>query len=203
MKIRAVLIDDDPSFIDIVEAYLTDSEIEIIGTASKVLEGIKLAQQIVPDVALVDINISVYGDGFVVTREILKINKTKVIILSNYTNAFEESMEAGVAAYVNKSEIHLLEDEIRRLFTGQSYSESIIKKYKLMQKKEEIFRRLSITQRDLVDDILMGLTTEEIAHKQCKSVNTIKSQKQVIYKLLNVKDYKELIALFSDNCEAG
>jgi DNA-binding NarL/FixJ family response regulator len=201
MKIRAVLIDDDHSFKDIVEAYLADSEIEIIGTASKVSEGIKLAQQVAPDVVLVDINISSYGDGFIVIKEILKAIKTKVVILSNYTNAFEESIEAGAAAYVNKSEIHLLADEIRRLFTGQSYSESIIQKYKLMQKKERMLRKLSITQRDLVDDILMGLTTEEIAQKQYKSVNIIKSQKQMIYKLLNVKDYKELIDLFFDNCK--
>ena len=128
MKIRAVLIDDDHSFKDIVEVYLADSEIELIGTANKVSEGTKLAQQLEPDIVLVDINISNYGDGFTVTKEILKTIKTKVIILSNYPNAFEESMEVGAAAYVNKSEIHLLLDEISRLFTGQSYSESIIQK---------------------------------------------------------------------------
>ena len=77
----------------------------------------------------------------------------------------------------------------------------VLFKNKLMQKKERILRKLSIVQRDLVDDILIGLTTEEIAQKKCKWVNTIKSQKQMIYKLLNVKDYKELIALFLDDCK--
>lgn len=66
MKIKALIIDDMPLAIASLQADLADSheeDIEVIGTASGVMEGAKLIKKLRPDMIFLDIHMG-DGDGF-------------------------------------------------------------------------------------------------------------------------------------------
>ena len=66
MKIKALIIDDMPLAIASLQADLADNheeEVEVIGTASGVMEGAKLIKKLSPDMIFLDIHMG-DGDGF-------------------------------------------------------------------------------------------------------------------------------------------
>lgn len=104
-KKRILLIDDEPDVLDLIKSRLEINDYEVI-TALNGEEGIKRAQEVRPDLILLDI-IMPGKDGFEVCRE-LKVNfSTKdipVIFLSakgREDDAFE-GLRLGAVNYIVK-----------------------------------------------------------------------------------------------------
>ena len=105
--IRVLLVDDQPLLRSGFRALLdAEEDIEVVAEASDGLEGVALAREHVPDVALVDIRMPVI-DGIEATRRIAAdpaLAAVHVVILTNY--GFDEhvldALRAGAAGFLVK-----------------------------------------------------------------------------------------------------
>src|ERR1035438_6757643 len=84
-KIRVFLTDDHTLFRDGIRTLLAaESDLEVVGEAANALDAVALAQQLRPDVVLMDIGMAGMS-SFEATRQVRKERPdTKVIFLSMY-----------------------------------------------------------------------------------------------------------------------
>ena len=106
--VRVLIVDDDPLFLDALEAILgIEAQIEIAGRAHDGEEATRLAGELGPDVVLLDLSMPVV-DGFEASRRIrADAPGTAVIVLTGSSNAedVEKAGDAGATGYVTKDRI--------------------------------------------------------------------------------------------------
>ena len=107
-SVRVLIADDDPLFMDALEAIFgIESQIEIAGRAQDGEEAMRLAGELSPDVVLMDLSMPVV-DGFEASRRIrLESLATAVVVLtgSSYAEDMEKAYDAGASGYVTKDRI--------------------------------------------------------------------------------------------------
>lgn len=107
--VRVLIADDDPLFIEALEAILgIESEIEVAGRANDGEEATRLAGELEPDVVLMDLSMPVL-DGFEASRRIRAEapTTTTVVVLtgSSYAEDVKKAYDAGASGYVTKDRI--------------------------------------------------------------------------------------------------
>jgi two-component system nitrate/nitrite response regulator NarL len=106
--IRVLIADDHGLFAEALQAILAvDRRIEVTGRAHDGEQAIELAQQLEPDVVLMDISMPVL-DGVEATRRIGElVPETRVLMLtgSNSRHDVDRSRQAGAAGYLTKDRI--------------------------------------------------------------------------------------------------
>jgi DNA-binding NarL/FixJ family response regulator len=106
--IRVLIADDHRLFAQALEAILAaDDRIEVAGHARDGREAVQLAEELQPDVILMDIAMPAM-DGFQATRVIRKNNSTACILMltgSNSRTDVDRARKAGAAGYVTKDRI--------------------------------------------------------------------------------------------------
>ncbi len=116
--IRLVLVDDQPIVRQGLRKRLTlEPDMTVVGEASNGREAVTLAQQLTPDIVLMDIEMPVM-DGIAATAVLRKsAPQSAVVLLTIYDNVSTRARahSAGAAAFVHKSgEIELLLAAIRQ-----------------------------------------------------------------------------------------
>jgi DNA-binding NarL/FixJ family response regulator len=103
--LRILIVDDDPVFRELIAFVLrADVGAEIVGQAFDGAEGVELAQELHPDVVVMDLRMPGM-DGFEATRQIAAtVPGTRVIVVSSSKERddIERAGRAGAAGYVPK-----------------------------------------------------------------------------------------------------
>lgn len=100
MKIKCILVDDEPLAIKVLQNYFTNfSDFEVIGTFNNAIEALDFINNNSVDVAFLDINMPMMT-GF----ELISLieNKTKVIITTAFREFAAESYDLDVLDYLVK-----------------------------------------------------------------------------------------------------
>jgi DNA-binding NarL/FixJ family response regulator len=85
VPLRCLLIDDSPEFLGSAERLLSAQGLAVVGSASSGDDGIELAQELRPDVALVDVQLG-DEDGVEVARRLAAVTPApRVILISTHT----------------------------------------------------------------------------------------------------------------------
>jgi two-component system, NarL family, nitrate/nitrite response regulator NarL len=118
-SIRVLIADDHRLFAEALEVILAgDERISVVGHASDGGEAVRLAQQLHPDVILMDISMPVM-DGIEAAQTIRETDGGACILMltgSNSRSDVARARAAGAAAYVTKDRIAAqLIDAIREL----------------------------------------------------------------------------------------
>jgi DNA-binding NarL/FixJ family response regulator len=104
VRLRVLAVDDDRRFLEEIRELLEDEGFDVAGTASDGSEAVTLADELCPDVVLMDLRMPTL-DGLGATRLIKQhLPTTQVVILSAYEDPGlqEGAEEAGVYCYLIK-----------------------------------------------------------------------------------------------------
>ncbi len=201
-KIKVLVVDDHAILRDGIRALLgLHDDIEIVGEASEGKEAIEKAQQLIPDVVIMDIAMPGM-DGLEATRRIGKKNpKIKVLVLTQYDNKeyILSVIKAGAAGYVSKRALGSeLVSAIRAVDKGDSFlypsaATALIEDYLQQAEREEPYDRLTAREREILKLIADGHTSQEIADMLFISLKTVLGHRTKIMEKLDLHNRTELI----------
>lgn len=125
MTIRVLLADDHPAYRDQLTHLLNqEPDMRVVGTAENGLVAVLMAQEILPDIVLIDIAMPLQN-GIEATRRIVSdCPSVKVIALSVHSDRriVEEIRRAGALGYVQKDHpFPGLVRAIRAVHSGKKY----------------------------------------------------------------------------------
>jgi DNA-binding NarL/FixJ family response regulator len=120
VKLRCLIVDDSSSFLEAAQALLEREGLSVVGGASSGGEALRAAEELRPDVVLVDISLG--GEsGFDVARSLVDDEEdggSAVILISTHSESdFADLIEASPAiGFLPKSELSA--EAIRRMVNG-------------------------------------------------------------------------------------
>lgn len=195
MTIRVLIADDHKLFRQGLIGLMRTREglVEVIGEASTGIEAIRLAEQLHPDVILMDIYMP-QVDGLQAAKEIrARFPEIAIVILtsSERDGHLYEAVQIGVAGYLLKS---LDAEELFELLDGVVKGETAMTRAMAGKLLKAVANRLAngdkgeqaLTERELyvLRLVASGATNSEIAEKLSISINTVKSHlKNILEKL--------------------
>jgi DNA-binding NarL/FixJ family response regulator len=204
-KIRVLIAEDHTIVRQGLSALLrSEPDMEVAGEASDGLEAIAMAEEVVPDVVLMDIAMRNLN-GLEATRRIKKrFPLMKVLALTMYDNEewIFQILKAGASGYLIKDSAMIdLVSAIRAICQGDSYlspsiSRKVIEDYiRLAESGEQKSPEdlLSSREREILQLIAEGNSIPQIASLLCISKKTAEAHKNHIMDKLNIHDKVGLI----------
>ncbi|WP_286170757.1 response regulator [Bacillus sp. NTK071] len=197
MGMKLLLADDHLMVRKGLRLFLqSQPDIEIIGEASTGLEAVTLAEQLQPDVVLMDL-IMPEMDGIEATKQLKqKYPGMKIIILTSFSDQDHvlPAIRAGAEGYQLKD---IDPDEliytIRAAFNGKSHlhplaTNQLMSHMTGKDEEETLFEALTKRERDVLREITLGKSNKEIASSLYITEKTVKTHVSSILSKLNVHD---------------
>ena len=203
-KIRMLLADDHIIVRKGLRSLLdADPDIEVVGEAGDGRQAVEKAEQLLPDVVLMDITMPALN-GLEATRRIRKLlPQVKVLILT--VHATEEYvfqiLRAGASGYVVKqAAVTELISAIHAVHSGGSFlspaiCREVIEEYCLQAEAMEAqddFGRLTDREREVLQLIAEGHSNRKIAELLSVTEKTVEAHRARLMDKLNVHSIAEL-----------
>jgi DNA-binding NarL/FixJ family response regulator len=199
MSLHILLADDHPIVRQGLKILLEREGFTVIGEASDGREAVRLAQELGPDIALLDLTMPLLN-GIDAGRAILQTSpKTKIVLLTMYAEDHYvlEALRAGIKGYVLKTKApEQLVEAIQEVSRGKLYltpgvSEVVVQAY--LAKSELPPEPLSLREREVLQLIAEGKTTKEVAVVLGISAKTAESHRTRIMGKLNIHETASLV----------
>lgn len=203
-KIRILIADDHTLFRNGICALLEDEQdMVVVGEADNGRDAVRLACQLKPHVALMDIAMPLLN-GLEATRQIKREHpEISVLVLTMYDHEeyFREMLQAGASGYiVKRAAAGELVSAIRAVYNGEAALSPTITRLLLEdylsrdgRKEEDAPNALSSREREVLQLIAEGRTSREIAEILHLSVKTVQSHRTSLMQKLDLHDRGELI----------
>lgn len=171
-----------------------DPELRIVGEASNGLEAVQLAQELKPQVIVMDMAMPEM-DGVQATREILRRQpKTGIIILSMYSqeNYVRNAFDAGALGYILKNADDIdLASAIKDVAAGKRVLDPGL--VSAEREPDDAFDKLTPREKQILQLIAEGNSNKEIAALLNLSVNTVAVHRANLMDALGVHRTAELV----------
>ena len=195
--IRVLLVDDHTLFRSGVKSLLQrQSDFEVVGEAPDSLQGVKRAEELKPDVVLLDLHMPGISGKDAVKLFLEAAPETHIVMLTVSENAGDllESLRAGASGYLLKNiETEMLLDSIRRAADGDSVVSAQMtgKLVRGLQAAREAPTEaekdgLSPREREILSHVAKGSSNKEIARNLKVAESTVKIHVQHILRKLNL-----------------
>lgn len=202
-----VLIVDDHEVVRLGLISLLQRRFQVVGEAASVVEAVRMARQVQPDVVVMDIRLP-DGSGVEACREIRgERPETKVIMLTSYPDdeAVYGSIMAGASGYLLKqTRGQSLAEAIERVARGESLldpaiTDKVLERMRQMAKGEsDELGQLSPQEQKILLAIAEGKTNKEIAEEVFLSDKTVKNYVSSILSKLNLRRRSEAAAFIAE-----
>ena len=205
MGITVVLADDHTVVRDGLKAYLeTESDINVIGTASNGREAVRLARKLTPNLVIMDIAMPELN-GIEATGQISKnCPGTQVVILSMHDSKehIYRALQAGAKGYLLKESAgQEVVQAVRTVcansrYLSQQIAESLIDSYLFLRQDvlgKSPLEQLSVREREVLQLVVEGKSSSKIAEDLLLSPKTIDTYRSRIMQKLNIKDLPSLV----------
>ncbi|MFQ1053490.1 two-component system response regulator NarL [Gilliamella apicola] len=214
IKSSILLIDDHPMLRNGVKQLIhTVNHFEIVGETGSGIEGIKLAEEIDPDIILLDINIHDVN-GLDILRALREKNISSRIIMFTVSNAKEDiitALKMGADGYLLKDMepedfIKALQDiSIGKVIMDDAISHIILN---YMRHSDEPTTKpihdvnlLTPREHEIFDLLVQGLSNKLIAKDLDIVESTVKVHIKSIFKKLNFKSRMEITVWYLQSKE--
>ena len=203
-KIRILLTDDHMLFRQAIRSLLSaEPDMEVVGEAPNASEATILAQQLKPDIVLMDIGMP-GPSSFEATRQIRRDRpETRVIFLSMYDDEdyLAEGVEIGGSGFVLKdSPAEQLLNGIREVHRGGSYLTPrlltrLVDGFRMHGRSDRVprFGTLTKREREILKMLAEGKSVKEIASEFDLSVKTVEAHKFNLMRKLDIHNKAQLV----------
>jgi len=201
MKIRVLVADDHAVVRDGLTILLQQSaDIRVVGEAADGREAVQLAQELNPDVVIMDITMREMN-GVEATRLLRdKCPATRVVMLSMHSNSEHvfRAFEAGATGFVLKESTgEEVAVAVRAAHAGQRYlSRALAALEPIVQSRSgraSPLDRLSARERHVLQLVAEGRSSAAIAATMSLSPKTIETYRGRLMKKLGVKNVAGLV----------
>jgi DNA-binding NarL/FixJ family response regulator len=205
MSLRILLVDDHEVVRVGVRALIErQQDMEVIGEAGTVREAITQAEQLAPDVVVLDIRLP-GGNGLEACRQIKALRPdTRIIVLTSYPDdeVLFDAIAAGADGYVLKQ---IGSDELiralQRVGQGQSLldpslTDQVFAKMRQVRKQERAhaFADLTVQEMQILAHLAEGETNREIGAALQLSEKTVRNYVSIILSKLGLNSRAQAAA---------
>jgi DNA-binding NarL/FixJ family response regulator len=201
--VRLLLVDDHRMLRESLRRSMEDNGFDVVGEGSDGAEGVRLAEELHPDVILMDVTMPVL-DGVEATRQVRdRVPGTQVVILTMHADreVLVDAIRAGAAGYLVKDcSTEEVVDTVRKAAAGETalsaeLAASMLGEVRNLVRQEEAGAEPIISKREeeVLQLIADGLSTTEVAAKLYISVKTVKNHLASIYQKLDTRDRTQAV----------
>jgi DNA-binding NarL/FixJ family response regulator len=199
-KTRVLLADDHALVRQGFRMILGSQEdFVVVGEAANGLEAVELAQELQPEVVVIDVSMPELN-GIEATRRIGEVSpRSRVIALSMHKDAVyvREMLRAGARGYLLKDAMDTdLIGAVRAVARGEGYISPAVSDAVLSDYRKHVtdpIDLLSTREREVLQLIAEGKTNKEIANHLNLSVYTVEAHRGRIMEKLNLHTTGEMV----------
>ncbi len=200
----SVLLTDDHELVRTgIKRLLEDSgRIQIVGEAESGEQSIRMADELKPDVILMDINMPGIGGIEACQRILKKHPQQKIIILTVHTEQTipKRMLEIGAKGYLTKEcRLEEMLQGIDNVFNGHSYIASSIAQQLALSllpgNEANPIDRLSRREFQVMMLMSQGMSNADISDKLCLSPKTISTYRLRILEKLGAQNEVDLVRI--------
>lgn len=207
MKRIRILLADDHSIVrsGLRSLFRTTREFVVVGEAANGEDAVRLAARLHPDIAIIDISMPKMN-GIEATKLIKQRHPDiKVLILTIHENEeyIYEMIRAGANGYVLKdAEKQEIFTAVRTVASSEPFFSPSVSKLiiqNIAKKREEEPRavnsnlRLTKREEEVLQLVVQGLTSREIAEKLCLSISTVNTHRTNLMQKLDIHETAGLV----------
>jgi DNA-binding NarL/FixJ family response regulator len=204
--IRIAVIDDHPMFREGAVQTLTCTEgIEVVGEGATAADALKVAEELRPDVMLLDISLP--GGGVEAAASIARAcPSVRAVMLTASESELDvaSALQAGARGYILKgSSAAEVIETVRAIFKGESYVAPSLAARLLIQmgKRNEVVASKPVSDLTAREDEILalvssGMTNKEIANRLRLTERTVKHHMTSIMRKSNVRNRVEAMLMF-------
>jgi DNA-binding NarL/FixJ family response regulator len=210
--LKVLLVDDHPFFrLGLRNTLEQQPDLEVVGEAEDAQRAIDMADQLAPDIVLMDLSLPAPG-GIEATARIKRaVPSVAVIVLAQTEDedALFDAIKAGAAAFILKDVApadlvaiiqrvglgeYLINDKV---FARPSVASRVLKEFRELavygQESQPIFAPLSPREVEILDNIAQGMTNKQVAFTLSISEQTVKNHMSSILRKLSVNDRTQAV----------
>ena len=197
-----LIVEDEPLFSELLHRTLSaEPGLEILATANDAQAGVRLAEQVAPDVVLMDIELPGEMDGIEAALRIKKDRpQTGIVILSGHSDRrYVTSLpleDSRGWAYLLKQSVPDLATLIRAIEGSKSgmvvLDPAVVAK--LRPKSDSPLAKLTPRQREVLELLAQGYSNAAIARRLALSEKSVETYVNVIYQSLHLSNEPEIHA---------
>lgn len=187
MKTRVLLADDHAVLRSGLRLLLTSqSEYDVVGEASSGTETLSLAEQLQPDLILLDLSMPALGglDALPALRKLVPSARILILTMHDDPQYLRQALKYGASGYVLKkaADTELL-SAIRAVLRGEVYVHPSMTRILLEDMlpasqsvhNEDIWNSLSEREQEVLKMVALGHTSAEIAEQLGLSAKTVET----------------------------
>jgi len=200
---NAIIVDDHPLALVAIRSILEKNSIEVLAEASDGQAGLKLINELKPDIAIIDVDLPV-KNGIEVVEALRKNNSTCIFIVISAKSDFfygKKCFAAGANAYISKKKgIQDIISAIDAAVNGYTYFPLTLNALNMSQSsEEEKIDTLSSQEVRVMSYLLQGMEITSIGIKMNISYKTVSTYKRRLMEKLGCSNMLELYDLSNRN----
>jgi len=201
-KIRVLLVDDHPLVLDGIRSRLEEEgSIEVIGEGSNGQEALSMADELNPDVVLMDINMPVLNGIEAAERFNIELPDIKLLMLTMHDSReyITKVLKAGAKGYILKDvSSNEMISAIKAVYIGKTYYSSGVTDILLNEgPKKEV--PLTDREKTILCLLAEGNSNKHVARELDISVRTVETHRRNIKRKLDVKTSAGLVKYAIEN----
>ncbi|MBA2553356.1 MAG: response regulator transcription factor [Geodermatophilaceae bacterium] len=192
MTVRVLVVDDHPVVRTGLTAMLAaEPDIEVVGEGGSGAEAVQLAEQLAPDVVLMDLRMPGM-DGVAATRAIVASSRgPRVVVVTTYDTDSDilRAVEAGATGYLLKdTPRQQMADAVRAAARGETVLAPPVAAKLMTRMRAAPADVLTARELEVIELVGAGLTNAELGRRLYISEATVKTHLLRVFAKLGVDD---------------